>query len=411
MSATTNPEITANESTSSGVTVQVHPRQEFESAAFRDSIDQFKDVLVLPTTTFASVFGPDVEAGYASISSPQTREDVPVYTLPFADEYDPPTTAIPKAYLRGSLREQVTTDDARPEVSITAVNTADSGPLAVTRFSTKTESTQPTTCRLHPDDLASINSSDGDSVELYNPDTGARFQATARKAPINMEPGQISVSTRCRKLLDVEFPERAAADQTTTLHVRRPVRTVEGSEEQGLCSRVMDRLLNWAVDYHEVQLRLNIGLNADEGRSAGRVNADTMDILAINGGDRVRIRSKTTETPVRCRPIDPESHFVETDSDIDAADVRDRTILLPSTARERLDAVCGDIVRVRRDTRHVAIRSITPSMFAFLGVIIGGLEIVDLLSPSLQPYGLVLTLFFAGVAIWLMLWPERVRCR
>ncbi|WP_135304890.1 hypothetical protein [Haloarcula amylovorans] len=379
--------------------------------AFRDSIDQFKDVLVLPTTTFTSVFGPDAEAGYASLSSPQTSEDVIVYTLPFSEGDDPPKTTVPKAYLRGSLREQVITDDARPEVSVTAVDTADSGPLDVMRFSTKTESTQPTTCRLHPDDLASISSSDGDSVELYNPDTGARFQATARKASVNMDPGQISVSTRCRKLLNVEFPERAADGQTTTLHVRHPVRTVEGSDEKGVRSRVMDRLLNWAVDYHEVQLRLNIGLNADEGRSAGRVNADTMDVLAINDGDRVRIQSKNTETTVRCRPIDPESHFIETDSDIDATDVRDRTILLPSTARERIDAVCGDIVRVRRDTRHVAIRSITPSMFAFLGVVIGGLEIVDLLSPSLQPYGVVLTLFFAGVAIWLMLWPERVRCR
>ncbi len=270
---------------------------------------------------------------------------------------------------------------------------------------------QQTTCRLHPDDLASIGCSDGDAVELYNPDTGARFQATARAASTNMDPGQLSVSTRCRKLLDVEFPERADDEQATTLHARKPVKTVDESDEKGLVNRFTDRLLDWAVDYHEVQLRVNIGLNADEGRSAGRVNADTMEVLAIDDGDRVQIHSKDSETTVRCRIIEPESHFIETDSDIDAADVRDRTILLPSTARERLDAVCGDIVRVRRDTRHVAIRSITPSMFAFLGVLISGLQIVDLLSPSLQPYAILLTLILAGVAIWLMLWPERVRCR
>jgi hypothetical protein len=155
-----------------------------------------------------------------------------------------------------------------------------------------------------------------------------------------------------------------------------------------------------------------IGLNADEGRTVGRINSDTMDVLAVDDGDRVEIREKDTKTNALVRQSSPDSHLIESDEDIGASDVKDRTILLPSTVRTEIDAVCGDTVAVRRDTKHIAIQQITLSVFAFIGVFISGIQTVDtIVSPQYRLHGLGVTLLFCLAVVWLLLWPERERCR
>lgn len=394
------------------VTVQVCARNEFDEEDFRHSIDQFKDVLVLPRSTLESLFGNGWTTGYVTLSTPSGNENICAYALTFADEYNASASGRPKAYLRNTLRHQLDTNDPMPDVVVRPVNVSDTGPLDVVRHSTAAESAEPNTCRLHPEVLSTIDCSDGDTVELYNPDRGSRFIATARSEQA-LAPGEVSLATRARKLLRAEFPERASEGETTVLRARTPVSCHEQSQSSFRHVRAAGkRLLDKAVNYNDVRLRILIGLNADEGRGTGRVNKDTMDTLAIDDGERAHITIKDTQTSVRLREISPDSHLIETDEDLTAADVRDRTILLPSTVRKDLDAACGDTVSVRRDTRHIAIHQLTVSVFAFLGVFIGGLQTVDLLVPApYQIHGLFLTLGLCLSAVWLLLWPERERCR
>lgn len=396
----------------SDVRVRACARNQFDEADFRNSLDQFKDVLVLPASTLASLFGPDRTTGYVTMSTPGGDEAVRAYALSFAPAHEHSSDGLPRAYLRDTLREQLKTDAFEPELDIKPLDIPDVGPLDVVRLSTATESTEPNACRLHPETLSQLNCADGDTVELYNPEHGYRFSATVRSEPA-LAPDQISLSTRARKLLQVEYPERAAAAETTVLRARESVACQEPTWSLLDPLRAAGRwLLDVAVNYNETQLRIVIGLNADEGRGTGRVNEDTMDILAIDDGDRARIRSKETETSVLLRPIAPDSHLIDTDEDITASNVRDRTILLPSTVRQELDAICGDTVSVRRDTRHIAIHQLTVSVFAFLGALIGGLQTVDLFVPAqYQLHGFGLTLIFCLGAVWLLLWPERERCR
>ena len=406
--------MTAIESVSiqNGVTVQTCARNEFNEEDFRHSVDQFKDVLVLPISTLEALFDTGWTTGYVTISTPKGDEDIRVYALTFADEYDATASGRPKAYLRDTVRRQLDTDDPTPDVVVHPVDVSDTGPLNIVRHSTAAESAEPNACRFHPTILSSIGCSDGDEIELYNPDRGNRFIGIARSERA-LAPGQVSLSTRARKLLRAEFPERATDGETTVIRAREPIPCHKQSRSIFWRLRAVGkRLLDEAVNYNNVKLRVIIGLNADEGRGTGRVNADTMDTLAIDDGDRVQITTKDTQTSARLRQITPESHLIETDEDIAATDVRDRTILLPSTVRQDLDAVCGDTVSVRRDTRHIAIHQLTISVFAFLGVFIGGLQTVDILAPpQYQVHGLFLTLGLCLSAVWLLLWPERERCR
>ncbi|WP_153952714.1 hypothetical protein [Halosegnis longus] len=392
------------------VAVQVLPRKAFAASDFRDPLDQFKDVVILSDSTFAELFDDARPTGYVELSTGTTSTVAPA--LRFADGYDGTVNGRPKAYLRNNIQQELAVDRADPVLDVRAIDEPDSGPLEVVRLSTQIESTEPETCRLHPEQLAAMNLADGDDIELYNPQTGWRLNKTAR-AESRLDPDQISLSTRGRKLLQAEFDERAGDDVTTVLHARPPVACHE-PEDQFLPTvrAALRRLVDRSVGYQETQLKINIGLNADEGQGRGRVNEDTMDILAVEDGDRVEISAKDTRTVTRIRAIDPESHLIKTDEDIHASDVRDRTILLPSTVREEIDAVSGDTVTVRRETRNIAIRQITPSLFGFLGVFVGGIQTVDLaVPPAWQLEGIILTIMLSFAAIWLTLWPERERCR
>jgi hypothetical protein len=392
------------------VTVQVLPRQAFTASDFRDSLDQFKDVVILSEATFDELFDDNRPTGYVELSTGDISVVAPA--LRFATGYDGTVDGRPKTYLRNNIQQELSVDSTQSVIEVRAIDEPDSGPLEVVRLSTQIESIEPETCRLHPEELRDIGLEDGDDIELYNPRTGWRLNKTAR-AESRLEPGQISLSTRGRKLLQAEFEERAGDDVTTVLHARLPVSCHESDDlflrrVRGALRRIVDR----SVGYQETQLKINIGLNADEGQGRGRVNEDTMDILAVEDGDRVEISAKDTRTVTRVRAIDPESHLIKTDEDIHASDVRDRTILLPSTVREEIDAVSGDTVTVRRESRHIAIRQITPSLFGFLGVFVGGIQTVDLaVPPAWQLEGIILTIALSFAAIWLTLWPERERCR
>lgn len=399
--------------------LRIWPRSRFGSDDFSPSRDQFKDAIVLPRRVFDRLFEA-AETGYVSVSTPGRSESLLVYALQFGPGADPDDSdasdgELPDAYLRSGLREQLAVDEAEtaPVVEVEPVPLPDSGPLDIVRFSTKTESTRPGECRANPTVLDRIEVSDGDEVELYNPETGGRLSATMRAEQRSLADGEISLSTRGRKLLQVEMADRADPDQTSTLHARRPpARAREGLPTDSPLQRVRRRLLDWLVDYHEIRLRVVLGLNADEGRSTARVNEDTMDVLAIEDGDRVVVTSRVGSTAVRCRQVDPTGHHIETDADISAEDVEDRTILLPSTARSDAGALCDDVVTVRRDTGHVAARQIVPSLFGFLGVFVGAVQSIELLVPpgwQLAAFGVAVVLSLT--AVWFVLWPERQRCR
>jgi len=394
------------------VRVRARPRREFVSTDFDPQFDKFKNAIVVPTSVFDRLFPDGVATGYVHAAVPGGEgQPLLLYVLQFSDAHTPAERDTPAAYLRVNRQRVLGLDeDGDREIELTPVDAADTGPLRIVRYSTLTESTRTDECRLHPDVLDGVGVDDGDAIEIYNPTTGGRILLDVTATP-DMEPGTVSLSTRARKLLQADFEERADERTTTVLHARRPIRRAT-VDDHGHLRRLRDRLLDWSVGYHEARLRVNLGINVDEGRSAARINPDTMDVLGIDDGDRVVVSSPTDRTRVRVHSIEPDSHYIETDSDFGPEDVRDRTILLPATEREAADALCHDVVRVRRDTGHVAVKSVVPSLFGFLGVFVGGLQTVDLLwPPEWRVHGIVLTFLLSLSAIWFVLWPERQRCQ
>ncbi|OVE84836.1 hypothetical protein [Natronolimnobius baerhuensis] len=402
--------------------VRVWSRRRFTPADFELSQDKFKDVLVLPPATAAQLFPADATSGYVRVSAPESELAVPLYALSFSDTYDPVTTSseVPDAYLRRNVRERI---DRLPDadgsvLELEPVENPDSGPLTVVRFSTRTESTRDGECRVHPTALERIGATDGDDVELYTPVTGGRLRTTVRAEP-ELDPTEISLSTRSRKLLRAEIESRATGAVSRTIHLRLPTETGPTDDEHGRFSGLRNRFRNGvhrvfdaAVGFHEIQLRVMLGLNADEGRNSARVNRETMRSLGIDDGDRVDLIVDGETRSVRCYELSAESHLIKTDEDIDPTDVQDRVILLPATEREAAGALCDDVVRVRRNTRHVAVRQIVPSMFGFLGVFVGGLQAINLtVSPAWYPHAIGFVLLLSIASIWVVLWPERQRCQ
>lgn len=410
------------------VNVRVWSRQRFEPGDFEPSQDKFKDAIVLPERVARECFPADAATGYVRASAPDSDLAVTLYALTFSDASDAGSgTGVPDAYLRRNVRERIDRlpDEEGATLTLEPVDAPDSGPLTVVRFSTRTESTRSEECRLNPAVLERLGVQDGDDVELVNPQTGGRLRSTARAEP-DLETDEISLSTRSRKLLRAEIASRASDGFSRTLHCRRPVETGPSDDRNGLLDRLRsgpdrlrsgldrltDRLFDSAVNYHEIRLRVILGLNADEGRATARVNPETMRVLGVEDGDRIDIVGDGEPRTVRCYGISAESHFIETDDDFDPADVQDRVILLPSTEREAAGALCDDVVRVRRNTKHVAIRSIVPSMFGFLGVFVGGLQAINLaVSPEWYRPAIALVVLASLASVWIVLWPERQRCR
>lgn len=408
--------------------VKVWTRRRFDSEDFEPSQNEFKDVLILPEGVFERLFETG-RSGYAWVTYPESGVTLRVYVLPFSSARENGDSGPPDAYLRSGLQERLgIPEHANGQVvELEPIDEPDSGELELVRFSTKTESTRDGECRAHPSVLNRIGVGDGGDVELYNPENGGRLLATIRAEKGGMEPGEISLSTHGRKLLRVELAERAADDETTVVHARPAIQQLyptrrDGGSNPEIYERVYDRLrtlprrskervLDWAVGYHEVHLRVHLGLNTDEGRETARVNSDIMDALAIEDGDRVLITSQSGRTSAHCHLIEPDGHLVADDNDIHEKDVQDRTILLPSTVREKAGVTCDDVVTVRRDTSYIAARQIVLSMFGFLGVFVGATQSIDLLiPPQYQLHAFVVALLLSASSIWLVLWPERQRC-
>lgn len=422
----TGPE-SSGESNADAITVHVWSRQRFESGDFDPVRDKFKDAIVLPPGVSERLFPEGASTGYVRASAPEDGRSITLYALTFDDAYDSRTESGAKpgttidAYLRKNVRRR---SEGLPieegsQLELEAVEAPDSGPLSVVRFSTRTESTRDSECRVNPDVLERVALDDGDEVELYNPDTGGRMRSTVRsESYVGVD--EISLSTRSRKLLRVEIASRAAAEDSRTLHLRRPVETAGSWTDdasfveslRGGAERVVDRLFDAAVGSNEICLRVMLGLNADEGRETARTNPETMRVLCIDDGDRIDVIGDVKSQTVRCYGLVPDSHLVETDEDFEPEDVLGRTLLLPATEREAAGALCDDIVRVRRNTRHVAVRSIVPSMFGFLGVMVGGLQAINLmLEPDLYGPAIAVVVLTSLAAVWFVLWPERQRCR
>ena len=406
------------------VRVRLYSRRRFSSSDFEPSNDKFKDAVVIPQRLADRLFPDGAKTGYVSVSSPGGDRSWTLYALTFSDEYESVTDdPLPDGYLRRNVREELEAVGINPSsegvvVELEGVAGGDSGPLCVERFSTHAESTRVGECRTHPSTVEAIGVADGSEVELYNPITGGRMRATIR-AVTGLEPDEVSLSTRARKLLQVEFEERADDGTCTVVHVRKPVDVDTPTGTDGLlgpvreyAGKVTGRIADVAVGHHEIRLRVNIGLNADEGRRAARVNPETMGVLGIDDGDRITVSSPTGERTVRCHSIAPDSHLIETDEDFEPEDIHERVILLPATEREAVNVVCDDVVAVRRDPSYVAVKSIVPSLFGFVGVFIGGVQTVDfIVPPEYYLPALGSTVVFGLVAVWLVLWPERQRCR
>ena len=162
------------------VTVQVLPRQAFTASDFRDSLDQFKDVVILSEATFDELFDDNRPTGYVELSTGDISVVAPA--LRFATGYDGTVDGRPKTYLRNNIQQELSVDSTQSVIEVRAIDEPDSGPLEVVRLSTQIESIEPETCRLHPEELRDIGLEDGDDIELYNPRTGWRLNKTARAA-------------------------------------------------------------------------------------------------------------------------------------------------------------------------------------------------------------------------------------
>jgi formylmethanofuran dehydrogenase subunit D len=394
-------------------TVVARTADRFGADAFAGRHDEFKNVVVLSRDVLDDLYpNGHSNTGYISAKLAGGVDPVQLYAISFDPSHEPTTyQGTPEAYVRLNLQERIGCDVSGdpPLLELTAVNAAETGELALKRRSTHQESTEVATCYANPDVLESLGVDDGDSVEAFNPERGGRMVVTARAAP-ELDPGDASLGTRARQLLRVRIPRNADGGSVTSIRLREHVREKSGS--RSIRERVSHWIMRRAVGYHEVNLRVFIGLNADENRRVVRMNEETMRLLGVNEGDKIEVVSGSQTTSVRCLPVASDSYLIEQDADIDGADVHDRNLLLPATERDAVGAVADDVVTVRRDTSYVAGNSIVPSMFGLLGVFIGGPRVLSILLPEFGRVQMVVTLtLLSALAVWMVLWPERQRCR
>lgn len=400
---------------------------------FRRRHDRFKDAIVLPNSVFDRLFGPDRHTGYVepTVDDAPDEQSDPLYALRFAEDYDGPgdvdagaddgigaavdDAEFPIAYLR--LNEQdalgCDPDDELSLVRLAPVESAECGPLTVRRDSTYRESTEERVCRISPALAADSGLEPGDDVEVVSAKTHGRILLELRTSPTVSE-DSIALSTHARKLLDVKLDYKVDSEESDENEVtlRRPL---ERRPKPSAVSKVLRGVFERFVGYNEIQLRTVIGLNADENRDVVRADAETLDILGIEPGDRIVLESLTAQTTARCLPLDSDAYLVQKDDDLRGDDINPTTILVPSTERDEADVVVDDVLSVRRDMGYTTGKRVVPSILGILGVFLTGLQALglvdaDLASPTvLLGVGATLVTVSVGM-VWVVLWPERQKC-
>lgn len=398
------------------VEVVVDSLQGFDQRAFADRNDQFKNAIFLPDPVLETLFSEQhSKRGYVQVTSEKGQNTEQFYALPFGDDQSPqrdPESSLYRGYLRSNLQEQIGGDPQNPttRVNLEPVDVPETDPLTLTRLSTHLETTENALAHANPTVFNELAIESGENVEVFNPETGARMFIEVRAAP-SLDKSHVALSTYVRKLLQVEVPENTDNESVIT-QVRLRKRIHSGNVDRTWLGRIKDWILTQAVDYHEIDLRVYPAPNTDENRNVARLNEETMRILGIQDGDKIVVSSPQHRKSLRCLLASEESYLIKQDVSFQPGDISDRNILLPATEREAINTLVHDVVRVHRDPEYVVGKQVVPSLFSLLGVFIGGTQLLEVAAPDLPQVAAILLLSMFGVlAVWIVLWPERQKCR
>lgn len=251
-------------------------------------------------------------------------------------------------------------------------------------------------CYLAPSVRDAVGVSPDEPVELCNPvDGGRSVLHTATLSEEDVNEGMVRFDGHIQEALDVGFGERVS--------VRSP------SSHEPVEPSIRERLLGWLIDYREVHLRVELGLDRDEYRNVVRMQEDTMQFLGIDPGDRIVMTWNGKRLSTQCL-LPPEG-----------VSVPDASLLVASTDRDPVDVSLYDTVTVRRDMGHILKQQVAVSTLGILGVVFGVFQAAnaatldDMLVAEFGPFGTIVVL--AAVAalasvlvIWLLLFPERQKC-
>lgn len=381
-----------------GVTVTCRrPISGFSVDHYREEDHAFSNSIILPSHVFDRLgmepFG-YVEARREGADEPPTH----LYALPFAAAEEPSEDV---AALGTNMMLAVGPEIGRGStIELRPADPPTSRPLAVTRTysleGTEYGQYEPK-CFVPPDVRRSLGLSPGDAAEVYCPESGARVRPRVFDLLSDDRDGD-------KARIDLHLAEALGVGFGDDVRIRRIPGAVPDGD--GLTTRVLERL----VGSRPTTLRVKRGKDQDEGRNIVRLDESTMDYLGVSPGEKVVLRWDREPRTAQCL-LPP-----------DGEDVSPHEVLVPNSERDVLGLNPNDGVLLTRSVSYVFYNRIAVSILGILGVVFGvfqisnAIDLLDMLSPVLDRTSTVLLLLLlslglsAGV-VWLLLLPERHRCK
>ena len=367
---------------------------DFGDDAYRHYDDQFRNAVLFPPALFEEIGAEPY--GYVRVTPIERNGGAILYAAPFdpVEDVSDPDGLRPVA-IRTNLSEQVRPGiESGDRLRVEAVDQPESGSITVARGYDDNRGAG--ICYLQPSLKRELGVAPDGPVELYDPASGGRAILDAADLPEDLHNRDVvRIDGHIQQALQVEFGNAVRA--------RKPVEYNSGTRSP------LTRVLEWLIDYREVHLRVELGLDRDEYRNVVRMQQDTMEFLGIEPGDRIVMRWNGERVTTQCL-LPP-----------DGVSVPEASLLIASTDRDAVDVSLYDTVVVRRDMGHVFRKRISLSTLGILGVVFGTFQVAgvagfdDVLRADIGPYGTMAVLLGTAVVVsvfvmWLLLLPERQRC-
>lgn len=372
------------------VSVRTEGSTEFPSEAYDDPNDKMRNCLLLPKPLLKQVNADNFSYVKADTECETDWEDsTELYVIAVND-----VISRNRAGLRTNLLSEIDPElSFGDSICITKSERSVVRPLTVKRaFADEHVGRR---CYLHPDLFDMLGIDKGEQVEVFSLETGGRSSLPVWESQVPNEGRQIvSVDGHTRRVLDIEVGDQVGVRNDSNDRNLRGLR---------------ERLFSFFVNYRETALRVLPGFDRDEHRNIARINRDMMEFLGIEPGDKVKIRWQGDKATVQCL-LPPEGE-----------NVAPLSIRLPSTERDRVGVSIYDSLELQRDTGYVFKKQIALSTLGVLGVIIGMFGILDSVrfDPVVSFLGteasvalfVFAVLLVSVVVIWILLYPERQRCK
>ena len=192
--------------------------------------------------------------------------------------------------------------------------------------------------RLHHDMMNKINVSINDSIELFNKDNGGRIILDIKEHKLKYN-NAILLTKDKRKLLKVDEKD---------INIKKY--GVRKNPFKNIKKGIIDKILKFIVGYKYLNLRVEVGLDNDEGKKIVRLSSSNLKILGVKENDIVDVYWR--DNKLSCRALEFPEYYQNSISIEDQSEI-DFEISLCSSERDSINVDLYDVVSIRRSPSYV----------------------------------------------------------